>query len=275
MFCSKCGKENDESAKFCSSCGNSLGSDVEKSAEQKAEEIKQKSKESATTIFYLIKPLLKLKVLVPMVVIFLGVMFYPSMKSAYENYQYEKEKIAKEKRGIQKKLKYQEKIFNQINDDVLGIKIGDNAGDTIANFSLGYQKATDFDRYDGEYGYGSITRRYTLWGEEYPANSISLEFQNCIVARIIITQRLSGSKEDIKKLMIDKYGEPVDVFYDTDGDIQLVYEDDIYDKHIAIQNFNSRRPRNGVYIYLGFKDSYMQTLFRTKNKYTCKQLNRF
>ena len=98
MFCSKCGKENDESAKFCSSCGNSLGSDVEKSAEQKAEEIKQKPKESATTIFYLIKPLLKLKVLVPMVVIFLGVMFYPSMKSAYENYQYEKEKIAKEKR---------------------------------------------------------------------------------------------------------------------------------------------------------------------------------
>jgi len=98
MFCSKCGQENDDGAKFCSSCGNVVGSDVEKSAEQKAEDIKQKSKESVSTLFYLIKPLLKLKVLVPVVVIVLGIVFYPTMKSSYDNYQYEKEKLAKEKR---------------------------------------------------------------------------------------------------------------------------------------------------------------------------------
>jgi len=105
MFCQKCGQENEDSAKFCSSCGNGLSVDAAKSAEQKAEDIKQKSKESASTLFYLIKPLLKLKILVPAVAIALGVVFYPSMKSTYKDYQYEKKKeaerlieIAKEKR---------------------------------------------------------------------------------------------------------------------------------------------------------------------------------
>ena len=86
MFCSKCGKENGDDAKFCSSCGNSFKSSAEKTAEEKAEEIKQKSKESASTLFYLIKPLLKLKVVAPALVIVLTVIFWGDMASAYEEY---------------------------------------------------------------------------------------------------------------------------------------------------------------------------------------------
>lgn len=117
MFCQKCGQKNIDDAKFCSSCGNALGSGVEKSAEQKAEEIKQKSKESASTLFYLIKPLLKAKVLIPVVVIALLVVFYPNMKSAYDDYQYEKEKLAKEIRetftDLATGLMWQDKSYEQ------------------------------------------------------------------------------------------------------------------------------------------------------------------
>ncbi len=98
MFCSKCAKENENTAKFCSACGNSLNKDFEKSAEQKAEDIKQKSKESASTLFYLIKPFLKVKAIVPVLVVLLTVLFWSNMVKAYDDYQYEKEKLAKEKK---------------------------------------------------------------------------------------------------------------------------------------------------------------------------------
>ncbi len=97
MFCSKCGKENDDDAKFCSSCGNSFKSSVEKTAEEKAQEIKQKSKESASTL----KPLLKLKIVAPTLVIVFTVIFWGDIASFYWEYKHEKareERLAKEKK---------------------------------------------------------------------------------------------------------------------------------------------------------------------------------
>lgn len=98
MFCQKCGQKNEDSAKFCSSCGNSLNTEIEKSAEQKAEEIKQKSKESASTLFYLLKPLVKVKVIIPSIIILLLVIFWSDMKNTYEDYQYKKKELVKEKK---------------------------------------------------------------------------------------------------------------------------------------------------------------------------------
>lgn len=98
MFCQKCGKENEDNAKFCSACGSSLHSDTTKSAEQKAQEIKEKSKESASTLFYLIKPLLKVKVIVPLMVALFTVIFWSDMVMAYDDYQYEKKKLVREKK---------------------------------------------------------------------------------------------------------------------------------------------------------------------------------
>jgi hypothetical protein len=105
MFCSKCGKENGDDAKFCSSCGNSFKSSAEKTAEEKAQEIKQKSKESASTLFYLIKPLFKLKVVAPILVVVFTVIFWDDMASAYEDYKYKKaqeERLAKKQAWLNK-----------------------------------------------------------------------------------------------------------------------------------------------------------------------------
>lgn len=87
MFCSKCGEKNEDDAKFCSACGDALGgsnatqNNVDrKSAEERADDIKkavsQKSKESASTIFYLLKPVLKLKLIVPIIVVSLSVVYW-------------------------------------------------------------------------------------------------------------------------------------------------------------------------------------------------------
>ena len=109
MFCSKCGKKNKDSSKFCSDCGNILSDPVtssknesNKSAEERADEIKsavsKKSKEATSTFFYLVKPLVKFKTIVPALIVLLMVVFWGDGAKYYKDYQYEKKKLAREKR---------------------------------------------------------------------------------------------------------------------------------------------------------------------------------
>ncbi len=115
-ICTQCGHKNNLSANFCKSCGTPL-TDVEKSAEQKAEEVKQKLKETAnsvkqtskdgiSTFFILIKPVLKAKIIIPIVVIILSVVFWDNIVHSYEDYQYN-QKLAKERKAeeVEKKAK--------------------------------------------------------------------------------------------------------------------------------------------------------------------------
>ena len=99
-ICTQCGYKNNQSANFCKSCGNTL-SDVEKSAEEKANEVKQRLKETAndlkqsskdgiTTFFIFLKPILKLKIIIPIFIILLSIIFWSNRNSIiniYHDYQ--------------------------------------------------------------------------------------------------------------------------------------------------------------------------------------------
>lgn len=112
MYCINCGNKNKDSAKFCFSCGQQLNDSANskdnteyKSAEIRAEEIKsnvsKKSKESAFTLFYILKPILKLKLIIPTTSIILISIFWNDGVEFYKGYQYES-RINAEKKAVNK-----------------------------------------------------------------------------------------------------------------------------------------------------------------------------
>jgi hypothetical protein len=164
------------------------------------------------------------------------------------------------KNDINELLKYQNSITQLISKDILGIKIGDSASKVLKKSQQIGTHSSYSDKYNDEYGYGSIVRDYTFWGNGYSGDSIKFDFYNCILTRIRLEQRLPGSKNGAQDFIAKK--------------MPVANSRKYTDKH-SVQIFDERSTyQYGTYSWLGFHDSYIQKLRKKKRKYTCSELGR-
>ncbi len=144
MFCEKCGTKNLKNAKFCEKCGHKIIKDNKKETNESLEKIKNKI-ESLSKKTKIIMSMVIFIVIISIVV--LGILLSNPVKKVndyltqyYTKYENERIEELQEIGKILKNNKSQEKVLNNIKNDVHNITKG-----WVKNFNKEYKNINDLD----------------------------------------------------------------------------------------------------------------------------------